>query len=114
MYRRQEISRPQALPLQVLSCLRLVRGRRRLWVYRLAIITTHQTRLIVFSFGLWGMRQCRNQTARVQVLGPGRPAYVARSVGRKNSASPISGGPGNDTDFYITADICTQTVNFSF
>src|SRR5712692_4557681 len=60
------------------------------------------------------MRQCRNQTARVQVLGPGRPAYVAREAGRKNSASPISGGSGNDTDFYIAADTCTQTVNFSF
>jgi len=53
-------------------------------------------------------------TARVQVLGLGRPAYGARESWTEEFCFTISGGSGNDTDFYIAADTCTQTVNFSF
>ena len=37
------------------------------------------------------------------------------TTGQRLSGSfSVSGGSGNDVEFYITAETCTQTVNFSF
>lgn len=40
--------------------------------------------------------------------------FNLNSGDRLSGSFSVSGGSGNDVDFYITAKTCTQTVNFSF